>query len=408
MPSKIGRYFGSGVLLVCGITFLAWLTSPDPKFNPASFEDAPFEQVLVDPADALTLAQYFDQNGEIVTVVVVNYDGETVEGIDLADFGAPRASDPLVALAAVETAIIQTAALEQHERQKVDVSVLLPSGPNGEQHLGIGTNFPEHAEEAQSESVFNFPKFGTATPARTSVIAPEGGLLDYEVELCMRFDRPISSIADFDAAVKGIFLCADFTDRIKLLKLADPDNLDSGYGFSDAKSGAGFFPTGPFLVVPNDWSTFVAETRMMTHLNNEARQDARGEEMILDFRALTEKVLGDMEQARFSYQDGLYKLAPNARIEQDMTLMSGTSEGVIFTTPQRHDYIEIVIGYALNGGPLSGKDFMDFAVGAFIRSEIASGHFLQPGDVVTYQASGLGDIRVEIMPAQSLSYLEER
>ncbi|MEL7391640.1 MAG: fumarylacetoacetate hydrolase family protein [Pseudomonadota bacterium] len=402
MLSKFGRYLGMILLLFGGLIFLAWVTSPDPKFNPASFEDAPFEQNLANPADAITLAQSLDPNGETVTILVVDCDGETVEGIDLADLGAPRSDDPFVALAAVDEAVIRTAVSQPFERRQVNVSSLLPSGPTGGQHLGIGTNFPEHAEEANSDAVFNFPKFGTATPARTSVIAPEGGLLDYEVELCMRFDRPITSIEEFDAAVKGVFLCADFTDRIKLLKLADPENLDSGYGFSDAKSGVGFFPTGPFLVVPNDWSSFIADTRMMTYLNGEPRQDARGEEMILDFRALTEKVLGDMDRARFSYRNAFYTLAPNTRIEQDMTLMSGTSEGVIFTVPQRHDYIEIVIGYALNGGPFSKKkDLMGFAVDAFIQSEIASGHFLQPGDVVTYQASGLGDISVEIVSAEA-------
>ncbi|MEM7637799.1 MAG: fumarylacetoacetate hydrolase family protein [Pseudomonadota bacterium] len=408
MLSKFGRYFGIVFLLFCGVTFLAWLTSPDPKFNPASFEDAPFAQALADSAEAITLAQYLDPNGETVTIIVVDYDGETVEGVDLADLGAPRSSDPFVALAAIDQTDIQAALSQQLATRHVEVSDLLPSGPTGDEHLGIGTNFPEHAEEAQSESVFNFPKFGTATPARTSVAAPEGGLLDYEVELCMRFDRPISSIEDFDAAVKGVFLCADFTDRIKLLKLADPDNLDSGYGFSDAKSGVGFFPTGPFLVVPNDWASFIAETRMMTYLNGEPRQDARGEEMILDFSDLTAKVLGDMDRDRFFYQDAFYKLAPNARIDPDMTLMSGTSEGVIFTTPQRHDYIEIVIGYALKGGPFSGQGLMDFAVEAFIQNESASGHFLQLGDVVTYQASGLGEIRVEITSSQSFSSAEAR
>ncbi|MEL6827920.1 MAG: fumarylacetoacetate hydrolase family protein [Pseudomonadota bacterium] len=398
MLSKIARYIGITGLVMGGVTFFAWITSPDPKFNSASFEDAPFESQLADPINAVTLAQYLDTNGETVTIMVTDYNDKTVQGIDLADLGAPRSADPFVALAAVEQTDLHTAALQRFERQQVDVSNLLPSGPTGSQHVGIGTNFPEHAEEARSDSVFNFPKFGTATPARTSVAAPAGGLLDYEIELCMRFDRPVASVEDFDAAVKGVFLCADFTDRIKLLKLADPDNLDSGYGFSDAKSGKGFFPTGPFLVIPTDWSRFIADTRMMTYLNGEARQDARGGEMILDFRALTEKVLGDMERPRFSYQDGFYKLAPNARIERDMTLMSGTSEGVIFTPPQRHDYIEIVIAYALRGGPLSGQDLLNFAIDAFIENERRSGHFLQPGDVVTYEASGLGKIVVDIAP----------
>ena len=84
MLSKLGRYFGNVFLLFCGVTFLAWLTSPDPKFNPASFEDAPFDRSLVDPTEAITLAQYLDPIGEIVTLMVVAYDGETVQGINLA------------------------------------------------------------------------------------------------------------------------------------------------------------------------------------------------------------------------------------------------------------------------------------------------------------------------------------
>ena len=120
--------------------------------------------------------------------------------------------------------------------------------------------------------------------------------------------------------------------------------------------------------------------------------------MILDFRAVSEKVLADMVTARFFYQDDFFKLAPNARIEQNMAIMSGTSEGVIFTAPQRHDYIEILLGYIFNGGPLSGQALTDFAINQFIDSERSSGHFLKPGDRVIYQASSLGDISVEITP----------
>ena len=395
---RVARYFGIILLVISALTFIAWVTSPDPKFNVASFEDAPLETSLADPADAITLAQFVDPDGETVTLFVQAFNGDTVRGIDLADLGAPQTSDPFAALSAMDRPQLQAAVAQMSEQVTVRIEDLLPIGPSGRQHLGIGTNFPEHAEEAQSGSVFNFPKFGTATSARTSVSAPTGGLLDYEVELCMRFDRPIASVQDFDNAVKGIFICADFTDRIKLLELADFDNLDSGFGFSDAKSGPGFFPTGPFLVIPNDWASFIANTRMMTHLNGEPRQDARGGEMILDFRALTEKVLADMDEARFFYQDEFYTLAPNAQIEEDMALMSGTSEGVIFTTPQRHDYIEIVLKYALKGGPLSGQGLMDVAIPHFIDNERASGHFLKPGDVVRYRASDLGDIEVEIAP----------
>ncbi len=395
---KLLKYSLFTVLLVCALTLLAWLSSPDPKFNRASFESEPLQQTIADPQTALTLAQYRNAAGEVVTLLVEVMQKGAISGIDLADLGAPRAQDPFAALAAVDADQVMAAYARPYTRRMVAIEQLLPSARSGGHHLGIGTNFPEHAEEANSESVFVFPKFGAATPARTTVAAPEGGLLDYEVELCLRFDRPIHSLADFDAAVKGLFLCADFTDRIALLEMADPDNLDSGYGFSDAKSGPGFFPSGPFLVIPKDLSSFVADTRMMTWLNDEARQDARGAEMTLDFRALAEKVLGEMEAQRFYYAGEFYKLAPNQRIEQDMVLMSGTSEGVIFTTPARHDYIEIALAYLREGGPWSGEGLMDIAIPVFIENERESGHFLKPGDTVTYRASGLGDIVVEITP----------
>ena len=91
---------------------------------------------------------------------------------------------------------------------------------------------------------------------------------------------------DFDTAVKGLFLCGDFTNRNALVELVDPDNLDSGHGFSDSKSGPDFFPTGPFIVVPKDLASFVSNLRMTTSVNQQARQDARGGEMTLDFRQL--------------------------------------------------------------------------------------------------------------------------
>lgn len=393
---KIARYSAMTILFACTLVFIAWLSSPDPRFNPATFEDEPLVMSVADPDAALTLAQYQTQSGEIVTLLIEAMDAEGVTGIDLVDLGAERLDDPFSALASVRLENLAVPFSQPFERHAIDIADLLPTAPSGSRHLGIGTNFPEHAKEANSSSVFAFPKFGAATPARTSVAVLAGGLLDYEVELCVRFDRPIHSLEDYDAAIKGVFLCADFTNRVDLIEMADPDNLDSGYGFSDAKSGPGFFPTGPLLVIPKDLSAFVADTRMMTYVNDEARQDARGREMTLDFRGLTNKVLGEMNLQRFYYQGDFYKLAPNQRIEKDMTLMSGTSEGVIFTPPARHDYIEIGLAYLCMGGPLSGKGLMDIAKPRFIEHERRSGHFLQPGDLITYRGSQLGDIVVEV------------
>jgi 2-keto-4-pentenoate hydratase/2-oxohepta-3-ene-1,7-dioic acid hydratase in catechol pathway len=113
------------------------------------------------------------------------------------------------------------AALRSADRRELAIKDLLPAAGGGVRHLATGTNFREHAKEAGIDTVFNFPKFGPATPARSTVKLRPGALLDYEVEICARFDRDIRSLADFDAARKGFFLCGDFTDRARLLRLID-------------------------------------------------------------------------------------------------------------------------------------------------------------------------------------------
>jgi 2-keto-4-pentenoate hydratase/2-oxohepta-3-ene-1,7-dioic acid hydratase in catechol pathway len=393
---RLAKVAGALIALIALGVFAVWATSPDPRFNPATFEAEPLALGLSPREEALTLAQYELSSGEAATMLVTGFDDDNVTGVDLTTLGAARTGDPLNDLANLDRAAITDEALAALPQVTQPFSALFPSAPGGLQHIGTGTNFPEHAEEAGSESVFQFPKFGAASPARTTLKARPGILLDYEVEVCMRFDRDIASLEDFDAAVKGVFLCGDFTDRNALVMMADPDNLDSGFGFSDSKSGPDSYPSGPFLVVPRDWKTFVADIRMTTSLNGEPRQDARGSEMTLDFRALAEKALGDMAEPRFAYGDEMVKLAPEGMIASNMTLMSGTSEGVIFTVPTRGDYIEAVLSWLGAGGPLASDGLMDHAKRGFIASELEGGHFLQLGDTVEHGSNRLGNIVVEV------------
>lgn len=394
---RIAKVIASVLLVMAAGLALAWVTSPDPRGNPASFEDTPLNSRIAPLAEAITLASYRSIDGTPATLIVVDSDGERVFGVDLTALGADRTGDPLRDLASVDRAALTAQALASKPLVTLGLSDLLPSAPGGYRHIGVGTNFPEHAEEANSGSVFVFPKFASATPARTRIRARPGILLDYEVELCMRFDRDIATLQDFDAAVKGIFLCGDFTNRNALVELADPDNLDSGYGFSDAKSGEGSFPTGPFILVPRDWQQMVGDLRMTTSVNGDPRQDARAREMTLDFRGLAEKALGDMEEPRFLYDGGFVKLSDDRRISREATLMSGTSEGVIFAPPTRADIIEGMVIYCLSGGPLSGAGLVETIKQRFIANELESAHFLQPGDIVRHDSNVLGSIEVIVV-----------
>ncbi len=392
----VTKYLAVVMALLAVVLGLAWTTSPDPKLNPASFEKEPVAERIAPLNEAATLAQYQDEDGVVRTLQVLRFSNDTVTGIDLVELGGSRFDDPFAALSSVSETNLTTESVANYPTVDVAFSALLPAGPSGSRHIGTGTNFPEHAEEANSQSVFQFPKFGSATPARTQIRAVDGILLDYEVELCMRFDRDIKSATDFEQSVKGVFLCGDFTNRNALVELAVPDNLDSGYGFSDAKSGPDSFPTGPFLVIPSDWESFVADVRMTTAVNGQPRQDARGKEMTLNFRKLAEKALGDMEKPRFLYQDGFFWLAEDKKIPANATLMSGTSEGVIFTSPTRGDIIEGVWRYLTIGGPFSETTMLDAARAKFIENEHRSGHFLQTGDKVRHGSNFLGNIEVSI------------
>jgi len=394
---NVAKWLAWSMIAMAVIVFTAWATSPDPQFNPASFEEEPLVQGFAPLEQAITRAQVRAPNGDTHTLLVLGREGESVTGIDLAELGAPATADPFAALAAVNLTPVLAGRAGTMPKVTVAISDLLPSGTAGTRQIGTGTNFPEHAEEAESGTVFQFPKFGPASSARTRVQAREGILLDYEVEICIRFDRTLRTVEDFDLAVKAFFLCGDFTNRNALINLADPDNLDSGSGFSDAKSGPDFFPTGPFLVIPRDWKTFVANIRMTTAINDAPRQDARGSEMTLDFRGLALKAFTDMTKSRFLYRGSYTKLMPDGAIPPSATLMSGTAEGTIFTPPTRRDLIDAAFAYVIAGGPFARQSPMDIAREKFIANELAGGHFLQPNDVVRHRSNVLGDIVITVV-----------
>ncbi|MFN4114133.1 MAG: fumarylacetoacetate hydrolase family protein [Sphingomonadaceae bacterium] len=395
MVRQTVRIAGIALLLLVIAVALAWATSPDPRSNSASFEAEPLVSSVATLDSAITLTQrQRASDGTIATYLVIGLGPDGVQMIDLAELGAEALDDPFAALASLPQEALRPARLAEAPILTFPLAALLPAAGPGTRHIATGSNFAAHAEEAGSTGVFQFPKFGPASPAVTTVRVKPDALLDYEVELCLRFDRPVASAEDFDAAVKGLFLCGDFTDRATLARMADPGNLDSGRAFSDAKSGEDFFPSGALLVIPRDLAAFVAQERMTTAVNGEPRQDARGGEMTLDFRALAEKALADMKQARFLYQGAMHRLSPTGQITPGMALMSGTAEGVIFTGPTRADMIEGLLGWALGGGRLAVRDAV---VERFIANELASGHFLQPGDRVDYASSRLGTIRVDVI-----------
>ncbi len=367
------------------------------RSNHISPEAEPIVPSLAPASVAFTLAQTVNDAGEVVTLLVTAYDGETIEAIDLAAQGAPLNADIFDAIAAVGDDKLHALQMAAGSRPRYALGNLLPSGAMTDRHLATGTNFAEHAKEAGSKTVFNFPKFGQPTPARTTLVVHPGTLMDYEVEISIRFDREIASLDDFDAARKGFFLCGDFTDRATLLREVDPKNVPSGRGFSDAKSGPDYFPTGPFLVVPHDWRAFVKDERIVTRVNGAVKQDARGGAMILDFEALVAKALTNGGGGNYSYKGQKVPLLENGTIPRGAAVMSGTSEGVLFMPPTAEDKRGGIIDHILLGRFLRGKSPFFSIINRFVRNELKAGRYMKVGDTVEHLSSTMGALAVRLV-----------
>lgn len=344
-----------------------------------------------------TFAQALNGEGRVVTLLVASYDGQVIEAVDLTRLGAPADLDVFDASAFVGDGRLRSALLEPALRTRHNLEDLLPSGAMFDRHVATGTNFADHATEAGGLKVFNFPKFGKPTPPCSTLVVHDGTLMDYEVEISVRFDRDIRTMADFEAARKGFFLCGDFTDRATLVRLVDRKNVASGKGFSDAKSGPDFFPSGPFLMIPHDWRDFVRNERIVTRVNGTVRQDARGRQMILDFEAIVKKALTHGGGGSYTYKGKPVPLLEKNTIERGSAVMSGTCAGVLFMPLLPEDKSGGMFDHVTRLRFLRGKPLADSVVGRFISNEQKAGRYLKVGDRVEHLASTLGSLTVELV-----------
>lgn len=386
--------------------FLVWalvLEENPNRTNVISTENTPMVSSVLPADQAITLTQVRDKNEAVRTLLVTDTSDAVATTVDLVGYGATLNASPFRVITELGreklTGLFAQAQSGENgvATKTYPFSALEPAAGTAIRHIGSGTNFPEHAEETASELVFNFPKFGAPTPPVTTIAYDSEVLLDYEVEICVRFDRDIATIEDFDVAQKGFFLCGDFTDRSKLMRLIDPDNFDSGSGFSDSKSGPDFFPSGPFLVIPTDWKEFVAEERIQTYRGGELRQDSRGGEMIVNFRELVGNVLGDTTSTRFVFKGQNTLLVEDATISEGQALMSGTPEGVIFMPPTARQIARGIIGYVTSGTFLSSVSGYQRVIESFIDEERDSKRFLQIGETIDYVSSSMGSIHVSVV-----------
>ena len=359
------------------------------------FEAEPdFTPTVADPTEALTFA--YDRDRSVLLVVddhpargirAIRLEGRFVDAFEaLKTYGRDR----LVALATSKEGA------QWYRQDRL--------GPltQGAWHIAFGGNFMAHADETELEQPFAFPKT-VAPSASVSTVRPplEDALLDFETELCMVFDRDIRLDADFRDAEKGVFLCADTTDRATLLRdlPADEDPF-GGTGFTDAKSYDGFFSTGPYMVIPHDWKRFVDAQPMTASVDGALMQYAHGADMIFDFEEIVSYSLAQGDREYWETRDRRTKLLPGGTIPRGTALLSGTAEGVIFRPPTSlNDMLCGGGAYVCTASFAFGVSGRDYVIERFIRRHVRAGTFLQPGETVEHGSQNLGRIVIAIKAA---------
>lgn len=149
--------------------------------------------------------------------------------------------------------------------------------PRPRQVFAIGMNYREHANETQlgvPASPSTFTKFPTCiTGPQAEVVLPPGDV-DWEVELVVVLGRMARRVSPENAwdFVAGVCVGQDLSER--RLQLTPPSPQ-----FSLGKSHAGFGPTGPFVVTPDELGN-PDDVALGCRLNGEEMQKGRTRDMI--------------------------------------------------------------------------------------------------------------------------------
>lgn len=376
-------HFASSLVLALACAMPAGAAAAAGKSPLPAITLAPLEQ-------AHTFAQVA-HGDRVSTLFVLSVDGAGVAAIDLSVLAGSYPADAFDVIRHFGAAALDTLARQPAHARRYPLADLLGVGPRGIDHIAAGTNYAAHGEEVGMRDAFLFPKISPALGPRSALTVAPGMMMDYEVEICARFDRELRTAADFDDARKGFFLCGDYSDRATLVRNIDLKNILSGDGFADAKSGHDRFPAGPFLVVPRDWQAFLRGVHIETYVDGERRQRVNGGAMIKDLRAIVRETLAEAGTRTWSYGGARIPLVRRAAIGTETAVLTGTGDGVIFKTPDAAT-MQAVMTAPDRVGQLA-------VIERFISGEVEKRIYLQPGNEVLYTGTWLGAIHTTVVPA---------
>ncbi|HUS24133.1 MAG TPA: fumarylacetoacetate hydrolase family protein [Candidatus Binatia bacterium] len=325
---KIARIAGAGLLaaVLLGLAASFWVSRP---LYPDRLDDSALADIAIaSPDRALTFAR-IEVDGQPRVLLVTGWHGGRVTGVDLSQRLGATETSPLPLLQRVGYGALLEAATSIAGIVAVDPAQLIAPFDAPEQNIGVGFGYPEHARESGFDAPpFLFPKFAAPTAWNTTLPASRAARLDYEAELGF---VAMGELASPVPAV-GFVLCNEVTDRWPLAKNFRRGAPMGTTGFADGKSGAGFAPVGPLLVVPRDAQSFYRDLELRLYLNGRLRQHARAADLRWGPReALAAIFRGAQQPYRYGQREVLL-LGYGVTVPAGTIVFSGTPAGVLFKT----------------------------------------------------------------------------
>lgn len=394
-----------GVSVVAGLAVAAVGSYAVVRSLPAEFPLVYSERIepgvtegvgIADPATALTFARVDTGSGPTV-LAVTDYSDHEITGVDVNAAAGTAFTDPIAAFDELGYPALQEIATDAAlPPVTVAASDVLTAIDTHSDHIGTGTNYLEHQQEATIEEPYLFPKVGALTDSNEPLRAGETGLLDYEVELGLVALDDITAETGTPEYM-GLVLSNDWTDRELLVSQIEVDNLTGGAGFTNAKSQPGFLSTGDLFVIPADWQSYYKELELDLFVNGDLRQRAHPVDMVWDAPTVIDKALtigdrtwnSDGEQIPLTREAGV--------IARGTLIQSGTPEGVVYRAP---DTRQRFLGFMEWAGSLgtNAESVVASALDVYVRDAHEAGVYLQPGDEIVTRAEGLGQIFTTIVP----------
>lgn len=175
----------------------------------------------------------------------------------------------------------------------------------------VGQNYAAHARESGAEPptvpIIFLKTPNTVAGPDDAVTIPRGSeKTDWEVELGIVIGARaayLDSPEEADAHIAGYVVADDVSERTFQMEV-------SGGQWSKGKIAAGFNPTGPWLVTPDEVDP--TDLGLRSWVNGEPRQDSNTSDMIFDVRTI------------------VHHLSQYVTLEPGDLILTGTPQGVAF------------------------------------------------------------------------------